>query len=176
MMNSLFLRFALLLVLGFVSAAGQAAYDEDDDDPSLQRWKETALALPPYPEDRNLIEVYVGPTNTNHFFVDGNSISVTPDGVVRFTLVVKMAGGASNVTYEGVRCETRETRLFAVGRNGNSWYVSPRSEWKPVENRLVNQHHAALLRNYFCANGIIVSPEEGVRILKRGGFSPSSTY
>ena len=36
-------------------------------------------------------------------------VSVT-DGVVRYTLVTRTAGGATNVTYEGIRCEGRGHR------------------------------------------------------------------
>lgn len=165
-----------LLFFGLTTSMGYAAYDEDEDDPAPQGWKEAALVLPNYPEDKNLIEFYVGPTNTNHFYIDGPSLSVTPDGIVRYTLVIKTAGGASNVTYEGMRCETREVRLFAVGRSGPTWVVSPRSGWRPVENKLINQHHAALSRDYFCVSGTIASPEDGIRILKRGGYSSPSTF
>ena len=47
---------------------------------------ENELSLPAYPRDRDLIEFSAGPTSDFRYFVDGNSISVGSDGIVRYTL------------------------------------------------------------------------------------------
>ena len=163
------LQGLFVCLLCFTGMHAHAAYDEDDDDPDLKRWKESELVLPTYPEDRNLIEFDVGPTNVNHFFVDGQSITVSTDGIVRYTLVVRTAGGANNVSFEGMRCETREMKVYATGRADRTWRKPAVAEWRPVENRMINQHHMTLLRQYFCASGIIRNGDEGRYFLKRGG-------
>ena len=170
-----FKRFSAVFALTLLAALPvRAAYNEDgeEDDPENAPWKELSVNLPAYPDDKNLIEFEVGPTNKNHFYVDPTSLVVGNDGVVRFTLVVRTPGGANNVSFEGMRCDTKEDRIIAIGRADRTWYPLPRPEWRPVENRLFNQHHVVLFRQYFCPEGnIIRTPADGVKLLKKGGFS-----
>ncbi|MGE5467674.1 MAG: CNP1-like family protein [Ignavibacteria bacterium] len=137
---------------------------EDEEKP----WQEAEAKLPDFPKDEDLLEFYVSATTTNRFFIDGKTIAADPDGVVRFTMVVKTSGGATNISYEGIRCGTSETKLYATGVKG-AWVPSRVSAWKPIENKPMNRQHAALNRDYFCPASIpIRSAEEGRNALKRG--------
>ncbi len=83
-------------------------------------------------------------------------------------MVVKTAGGATNISYEGIRCATSETRLYATGING-AWVNARNSSWKPIENKPINRQHAALSRDYFCPSYLpIRTAEEGRDALRRG--------
>jgi hypothetical protein len=147
--------------VGFHKRAG-SDYNESEQ-------VEESATLPAYPKDADLIEFYVSPIATNHFFVDGASLSVGKDGVVRYTLVVKTAGGATNVSYEGIRCGANEYRLYATGRADGTWAKAQRSDWRPIENKTVNRHHAALNRDFLCPVGTpINTAEEGRNALRRG--------
>ena len=88
-----------------------------DDEFDKKPWQEVETQLPPAPREETLIPFYVSPTAQGVFSVDGATISVGSDGVVRYVLVVVAHGGARNVSYEGLRCDTRERRLYAFGRN-----------------------------------------------------------
>lgn len=138
---------------------------EEDDEP---QWQEGETTLPDFPRDENLLEFYVSAGTSNRFYIDGRSISPGADGVVRFALVVKTAGGATNVSFEGIRCDALETRLYATGING-AWVKARNSAWKPIENKPVNGYYAALSRNYFCPSLLpIQTAEEGRDALRRG--------
>lgn len=130
---------------------------------------EVAPTFPGYPKDTDLIEFYVGPRATNHFLIDGDSLSVGKDGVVRYTLVIKTDGGATNVSYEGIRCATGEFKIYATGKTDHTWAGNRLTNWLPIENKLVNRYHAALNREFFCPLGNpIQTAEEGLNALRRG--------
>jgi hypothetical protein len=94
---------------------------------------------------------------------------------VRYTLVILTSGGATNISYEGIRCSNRQVRLYATGRADRSWAPARLSAWRPIENKPVNRHHAALSRDYFCPNGsAITSAAEGLDALKRGKHPQAS--
>ena len=52
---------------------------------------------------------------TLKIYLDEKSISLAQDEIVRFTLVVETSSGTRNVFYEGLRCDTREYKTYAVG-------------------------------------------------------------
>jgi len=161
--------FFFMLLLGLQSAYADIGFRKWEEDPDEPKWQESEATLPAFPKDEDLLEFYVSAVTPNRFFVDAKSISVGTDGVVRFALVVKTAGGATNVSFEGIRCGAMEYRLYASGRADGTWAKARASEWKPIENKPVNRHHAALNRDYFCpSTAPIGNPEEGRDALKRG--------
>lgn len=166
--------FALLLCLcpGLVHAEiGEAVgfHKLEKNDYKESDWAEEPLTLPAYPKDADLIEFYVSAAATNHFFVDGATLSAGKDGIVRYTLVVKTSGGATNVSYEGIRCGANEYKLYATGRADNSWVLAKTDTWRPIENKLTNRYHAALNREFLCPIGKpIGSAEEGSNALRLG--------
>ncbi|MEW5891164.1 MAG: CNP1-like family protein [Pseudomonadota bacterium] len=150
------------------------------DDPTMPRqykdfteeqWQEAQVALPPFPEEGSLIEFYVSPTATSRFFIDESSLNMGGDGVVRYALVTKGAGGAVNVSYEGIRCATRERRLYALGRGDRTWTTPRTSAWSRIGGGggAVSPVHMALAKEYFCPAGERpASREEALASLKRG--------
>ncbi len=68
-------------------------------------WKEAEVALPPYPRDQDLIRFELTGQTTNRFYVDGSSLSVEPDKVIRFALVIRPSGETSTVSYAGVQLQ-----------------------------------------------------------------------
>lgn len=132
-------------------------------------WVEAQAEFPAFPKEQNLIGFQVSAASPNAFFVDAGSISPGSDGVVRFTLVVVSASGATNVSYEGIRCETRQHRLYATGRSDGTWVKARSSRWRDITGALTNRQHAALAREYFCPGGLpIRSGDEGASALRRG--------
>ncbi len=161
-----------LLMAGFVMATAQA---RDADDPDAPKWVEAELQLPAFPEEANLREFHVSELTTHRFYIDAASLSVGADGVVRYVLVVRTSGGATNISYEGIRCAGNELKIYATGRaepeggKGGQWSETRRSEWRRIENKPVNRHHAALTRGYFCPLGTpIRTPAEGREALRLG--------
>lgn len=105
--------FVLLLALQpFFSSRGRRSASEFDEKP----WAEIEVQLPEFPETENLIPFQVGAIRDRQFFIDGRSISIGSDEVIRFSVVVISASGARNISFEGLRCATGERRLYALAR------------------------------------------------------------
>lgn len=161
--------FASALLAGLVMHADAAPPDEDEDG-LAKTWQEIALEMPPPPQAGNLLPFYVSASTENRFFVDGSTLTVGADGVVRFVLVVQAAGGARNVSYEGMRCETRERRVYASGRPDGAWSRSRNEAWQRIRDVPSNRYHATLYFDYFCPGGNIVRDADEARdALRRGG-------
>lgn len=158
--------FGAVMALG-VTASALAGFEDDYE---AQKWAEVEVQLPAPPKQENLVSFYVSETTENRFFVDPGSISVGSDGVVRYTLVVVSSGGVRNVSFEGVRCETLEKRLYAFGHADGSWAKSRSNQWERVRDIGRNRHHAALIKEFFCPDGGIVrNADEARERLRRGG-------
>lgn len=137
---------------------------EDDDKP----WQEMPAALPAFPKDENLVPFYVSATANNQYLIDKSTLDVGKDGVVHYVLVIKTRGGAKNVSFEGIRCQTRERRIYATGQDGN-WTSARDSEWQAISGRSALSYHRALADEYFCPEGLIVrSPAQALRKIKAG--------
>lgn len=129
------------------------------------------VALPLFPKQENLLEFYVSAATTNRYFIDASTLAPGTDNIVRYVLVVKTSGGATNVSFEGINCRERSWKHYATGRSDGTWVKSPalRAEWRPIENKPVNRHHAALSRELFCLDGApIHTADEGRNALRLG--------
>ena len=140
-------------------------------------WQELKDVEPPtFPLQENLREFHAGPATTNSYFIDASTLTVGDDRVVRYVLVVRTSGGATNVTFEGINCKDRTWKLYATGHRDGTWVKSraTRVEWRPIENKSVNPHHSALNRDLFCPAGIAITTAEEGRNALRLGMHPDS--
>lgn len=150
-----------LLLLAILCGPAQAGFDEQFDD-TEKPWQEIAVLLPAAPTQENLLPFYVSPTATHTYSVDANSISVGEDGVVRYTLVAQSAGGARNISYEGIRCQTREMKSYAFGHKDGNWSRSRRDQWQRIVGTGANRPQAALQHDYFCRGGLVSGKAEDI--------------
>jgi hypothetical protein len=165
------LRSLLLFLVGWMVCGGARAdvVFRNFDDPDAPQWVEEEAVLPSSPKDENLREFYVSELTRHRFFIDASTLHVGKDGVVRYVLVLRTGGGATNVTLEGIRCSSREFKIYASGHRDGHWTKSRQSQWRPIENKPMNRHHAALWRDLFCPGGVpIRTPEEGREALRLG--------
>ena len=164
-------RFFLVAALAFAPAAlaALATEWEMDFDENTKAWKEIQAQIPPYPNGKNLVLVEAGSETSHKFYVDPASISVGTDGVVRYTTVVKTTGGAVNVAFEGMRCETREGKLYAIGRSDGTWVRARNPKWERIVLRDLKPHTFMLYREYFCPSRAHPTPPKiAVDALRRG--------
>jgi hypothetical protein len=54
------------------------------------------------------------------------------------------------VSFEGIRCQGREQKYYAVGRPDGSWARARSAEWRRIEPADVNRHHYVLATEFFC--------------------------
>ncbi|ONN67197.1 CNP1-like family protein [Herbaspirillum sp. VT-16-41] len=162
------LRQALLACSLLAVCAGALAqsFDEEFDDEE-KPWQEIAVQLPPTPQQQNLAEFYLSPNATMKAYVDLNSVSIGTDKVVRYTVLTKTEGGAVNVMYEGMRCETWEKKTYAFGHPDGKWSRSRRDKWQPIRDIGANRIDGALFRDYFCDGKMIADNENLKSIVNR---------
>lgn len=172
--------FALLVLMPepvsaqSLSEAMRMQANNFDEDYEAKQWEEIAVHLPPPPKKENLIAIYVSAATEHRFLVDPDSISLGKDGVARYTLVIQTSGGATNVSYEGMRCETRERRSYAFGRSDGIWSKSRGNAWVKIREETTNRHHAALFTDFLCPGGVMAGSVDNVRFALRNqsGVSP----
>jgi hypothetical protein len=162
------LRRAVLAGALLAACAGALAqsFDEDFDDED-KPWQEVAVQLPPTPQQQNLAEFYLSPNATMKAYIDLNSVSIGTDKVVRYTVETKTEGGAVNVMYEGMRCETWEKKTYAFGHPDGTWSRSRRDKWQPIRDIGVNRIDGALFKDYFCEGKMIADNENVKSIINR---------
>lgn len=168
MIGSRQIGLSLLSLTLLWHGAVRADFEEDAE---KQNWQEIEFQLPAPPRSENLIPFYVSATTPNRFFIDGASLSVGSDGVVRYTMVVESPSGARSVTFEGMRCDAKERRIYASGHADGSWAKSRRNDWVRIQDATANRQHAALFVDYFCPGGVIVNDPAQARSALRGGYS-----
>lgn len=117
-------------------------------------WVEDKVnTLPPLPQAADLVPFEVSGNTPLKFAVDGKSLSVGDDGVVRYTVVVTSPSGAHNVNYEGIRCDTYEWRQYAgLNADHDGWDQTVATSFSRIENGTLNAYQAALYQDYFCAS------------------------
>ena len=115
-------------------------------------WEEQEANIPPYPKEENLLEFQVDAADPRYrFFIDTDSISIgRRDGVVRYTLVLDIAGGNRTVSYEGIKCSSREYRTYAMGTREREMRPVTRIKWNDVRRSGRNLYRADLWEFYLC--------------------------
>ena len=156
---------AVLLIAGCgTRPTEQSEWERENRKPAPT---EAQVELPAYPVPARLIEFDKSQAGDFRYFVDRTTLSVDPEGVVRYVLVARSSSGAENVTYEGLRCDTAEHRFYAFGRADGTWSRS-RSNWRSLQQSQPLQR--VLYADYFCPQKVpIVNAAEGVRALEQGG-------
>lgn len=150
---------AASLFVGSTAAMAQSQFEEDFDDKD-KPWQEIAIQLPAEPKAENLLPFNVSATSTQIFTIDAESVSVGSDGVIRYTVVSTSEGGARNVSYEGIRCESFERKLYAFGQPNGTWSRSRRDQWERINFQAANGYHAALAKDYFCQEKTVAGTAE----------------
>jgi len=159
-----------ICALALTCISVQALAEEFDQEYDKKPWSEIEIQLPAFPEKENLTPFKVGAIADTKFLIDGNSISVGSDGVIRYTLVVISSAGAQNISYEGLRCDTAGRRFYAFGRSDKTWSKARSNQWVTIQGNTNNQY-VELFTNYFCAIGAssIRTAEDARNALRKGG-------
>jgi hypothetical protein len=167
------LVLALALAFYASSAAAQWAGWDADFDEERKTWKEIQAKIPPFPAAQNLVEVDVGSATAHRFYIDTASVSMGEDGVMRYTVLIKAQGGAMNVSFEGMRCQTRERRIYALGRSDGTWTRARDSTWQRIVPRDLAPHRLVLYREFFCPEPTRPpTAKQAVDALRRGTGRP----
>jgi hypothetical protein len=136
-----FLAGAALLLAASLSHAQLAPLDPD--------WRE--VEAPPAPafslEGLVLLET---PRSELRYGVAPATVSIGPDGIVRYVVVAASSTGTLNVAYEGIRCNTGEYKVYARHNPAGGWAIAKGSEWKPMQDAPLPRHSLLIARNGAC--------------------------
>jgi len=164
------LAAAVVLAAAAPSGAQTGIFDSDEE---KKAWVEIEAELPAHPKPENLIAFDTGGATAHRYYIDASSLSVGKDGVVRYTLVIKTSGGATNTTFEGIRCATQEQRLYAVGHADGKWVKARDPRWKRIAPRDFNPHHGVLYLDFMCPERHVrmVTAKQILASLRKASFS-----
>ncbi len=127
---------------------------EWDFDQKAKPWKEIQAAIPAYPRADKLVGFEVSAATRNKFYVDPLSVSVGDDGVVRYTVLIRSPSGAETVSFEGMRCDIGDRKLYAFGhadgQGGGTWSRNRYAKWEPIKEREQTNYQKVLFYHYFC--------------------------
>ena len=114
-------------------------------------WQETLIDLPPFPRAQDLIPVRADTGDADYtYYIDVNSVSLTADRVLRYTIILQSAAGASNIIYEGIRCATDEVKIFAYGTKDGRFERMAQPKWIYVHTKGVLGYRTSLVETYVC--------------------------
>ncbi len=145
-----------LVVLGAL-LAGNAWAQTTGDEPV---WKDGSPAVPPAFDARRVVPLEMPRGLTLTVGVDPDTISITPDGVVRYVVVTSNAGAVMGVMYEGLHCATRSNRVYARYTPDGAWTSHPDAPWRDNSETPGSRHALAFARTAACKG---TSPNDSVR-------------
>lgn len=116
-----------------------------------ERARELDVAqLPPAPAAVDLLPFDLRNSTDLKAAIDRRSLAVGTDGVVRYVLVLTSARGVRNVSFEGIRCDPAEWKMYAIGREDNTWSAVRDPEWRAAEQKAWNAIRFTLAKDYLC--------------------------
>jgi hypothetical protein len=143
-------------------------------------FKEVETKLPAPPADANLIPFQVSTTGQLSFAVDSKSVVVGEDGAVRYAVVITSPTGARNVSYEGVRCDVFQRKLFATLPPGSKDWVRNRSDdrigWQRMSTSVRNSYAATLAVDFLCEGRTPVRKADDIVRALRDNAPRSGVY
>lgn len=143
-------RLCLLvaLALSLHSALAQSRLDEEE-----KPWEEGQWT-PPATFALDQVRTFrLEQTTTMEFGIEPSTLQVGADGVIRYVFVARSASGALNVLYEGLRCQTAETRIYARWDPASGWRQSTtnsESSWQPLAFRGSTRRQMFMARAGLC--------------------------
>lgn len=133
--------FGLGLLLAF-SASAQVLTDAD--------WQESEAPAPPAFSQNQLIPIEMPRYVALRLGVDAATLSITPDGIVRYVAVATNANGSISAMYEGIRCASAEVKTYARAATNGQWAPVPDPQWRKLNDNQPSRHALALARQGLC--------------------------
>jgi hypothetical protein len=149
------LKRALLLLVALAGCSDAPLQSDWERAHVASVAQEQDVAPPAYPRAGALVAFEVAAVPGFRFFVDQASVSVDKDRIVRYVLVARSPQGIDNVTFEGMRCATREYRVYALGHADGTWSTRP-TPWETLRGAAVAPARRTLARDYFCSDVFLV--------------------
>ena len=157
--------FGLMLLQFGVASLAQAADDDDvlGDGMGQQfgrvfqrSWQEQEVQLPAAPDNSKLIPLKIYKMPHYKYYIDSASVNVSAgDNVARYTVVIEPPSGLRNVFHEGVRCDTREYKIYASSLWGQALNPLSSSQWNKIQENATGVYRYDLFSYFLCENSLI---------------------
>jgi len=146
-----------LLLLANPGYAQLAAEDPD--------WQETEAPAPPAFSRDKLLPLDMPPYVSLQFGIDPATLVITPDGIVRYVVVARNAGGSINAMYEGIRCATGQVKTYARAGSDGVWKPLNEPQWRGLNDNHPSKHALAFARQGGC-DGRSATPSSAADIVR----------
>lgn len=151
-------------LLGFASASLLLAAPASAQNEEPAPWQESKVTPPASFSTEAVTPFVLDAKSAMSLGIDPKTLSIDPDGVVRYVLVAKSSQGALNVLYEGIRCDTAEVKVYARWDNTSSWNSSGKENWEPLAFRGATRRAMQMARGGVCDGRVPNGPP--ARILR----------
>ena len=138
-----------------------------------ERAREIDAKLPSAPATTDLLSFDLRNSTDLKAAVDRRSLAVGTDGVVRYVLVLTSARGVRNVSFEGIRCDPAEWKMYAIGREDGTWSAVQDPEWRVAEQKSWNSIRFTLAKDYLCEATGLPARDASVIIRRIKGSVPA---
>jgi hypothetical protein len=138
------MRLRVLVFTLLLAAAAHAQVAQLDPD-----WREAEAPPAPAFKLDGLIPLEI-PGSALRFGVDPSSVSLGPDGIVRYVVVATSTSGAVNALYEGIRCAKGEFKVYARHNPDGGWKLEKDSPWRSLQDQPVSRHTLLIARTGAC--------------------------
>ncbi|WP_334133768.1 CNP1-like family protein [Tepidimonas sp.] len=162
------------LLAGLTACLTLAAHAQLLTDPNRD-WREAEAPPPPALRTEGLVPFTPSVASELRFGLDPDSLTLGPDGVIRYVIVARSASGAINAWYEGLRCATAQVKTYAHWNPGppGQWRPNPNPAWRNLGGEFASRPAVALARGGLCdgatPNG---QPRDMLRALRAPRISP----
>lgn len=159
-------RCALKLLASILSVASTGIHAQSPlDDPD---WKESDAPAPPTFSPEKLLPLNMPRYVTLKFGIDPATLTITPDGIVRYVVVARSDSGAISAFYEGILCAKGEVKRYARSHGDGPWRVVAAPQWRALNDNQPSPHAWVFARQGACeANTAASSVEDIVRALRK---------
>ena len=123
----------------------QAQVGPEDPD-----WTESDTPTPPAFNLDKLLPLEMPPYVSLTFGIDPATLAITKDGIVRYVVVARNAGGSINAMYEGIRCATGEVKTYARASGTGTWSMVVEPRWRDFTDNLPSKHAGVFARQAAC--------------------------
>lgn len=112
------------------------------------------LEMPPF------VSVKVG--------IDPETISISPNGIVRYVVVMRNASGSVSAVFEGLACANGQVTTYARAQGSGAWTAVATPVWRDMGDNLPSRHALAFARQGACDAGSTRTPADMVKALRQG--------
>lgn len=131
------------LSLGLSNACALGLLDNPD-------WTESEAPAPPAFNPEKLLPLDMPPYVTLQVGVDPATLSVTPDGIVRYVVVARSNSGTITAFYEGILCAKGEVKRYARIQSNGQWRLFAQPQWRALDDNQPSPHARVFARQGAC--------------------------